>query len=267
MSTQQDKPGTARAQRKWRNLLLDPPFQLKYAGYLVAVALLLGGTLGAGLWKTSQELLVRGEQSVKQSEQIVSLGRELLEESQKVSTVVRLSMQRDPLYQEDPELLAAFNEEAAAQKERLDQQKARLVEQAEALNLQEETLRTFAERLKWSLAAGLLCLVLALACVGIVVTHKLAGPLFKMQRHLQQIQKGNWQLPSGLRKGDDLQGFFETFRETVRSLRRERAEHWALVRQAIDAGGRGESAEQQQALVQLEQLLANHDSSQSAQGE
>jgi nitrogen fixation/metabolism regulation signal transduction histidine kinase len=62
-------------------------------------------------------------------------------------------------------------------------------------------------------------LVVALGIVGIVVTHKVAGPIYKMTRHLQQLRQGSLVEPYPLRKGDDLRECFDELCSAIRTLR------------------------------------------------
>ena len=48
-----------RHQRRLRNYLLDSHFQLKYASYLVGIAVAISVCLGIFLWRTSQEVLAQ----------------------------------------------------------------------------------------------------------------------------------------------------------------------------------------------------------------
>jgi hypothetical protein len=58
---------------------------------------------------------------------------------------------------------------------------------------------------------------------GIVVTHRIAGPIFKMKRLLRELGEGYLRMPTPLRKGDDLQDFFEEFARTVDRLRERKS--------------------------------------------
>jgi len=72
------------------------------------------------------------------------------------------------------------------------------------------------------LVGGLLLLVLLLSLLTIVVTHKVAGPLYKMKKLLAGIDGGNLQLWARLRKGDELQDAFREIDEMLRRLREAR---------------------------------------------
>ena len=225
-------PGGSRRQRRLKNLLLDRHFQLKYTGYLVAIALLLSFSLGLVLFRTSEEVIAQSEKNVSQGSQIVTLGREVVDESHKVSAVVRMNIVKDPVYQNNPDLLDAFNGDADLQDRRLQEQRSRLEAQSRSLHDQAEALRRFQKTLLWTLVGILSALVVAIGLAGIVVTHKVAGPIFKMKRHLIDVAGGDLKVPSGLRKGDELVDFFAAFQSMVVSLRNSREEQLHELEQA-----------------------------------
>lgn len=216
------RPEAGRHQRKLRNLLLDPAFQLKYAGYLVLIAIFLSVTLGFALFRSSSTILEQSEQSVEQGTRIVALGREVVDESRKVSAVVRMNIVKDPVYRDNPDLLEAFNQDADTQNLRLEEQHRRLETQSRSLVAQAEALRRSQRTLTWTLVGLLTALVVGIGLAGIFVTHKVAGPIFKMRRHLRDVAKGRLTVPFGLRKGDELVEFFNGFRDMVLALRESR---------------------------------------------
>ena len=112
-------PTTGRHQRKLKNYLLDPHFQLKYTAYLVAIAVALGGSLGIVLWQTGDAVVAQAQKNVAQGQRVVELGREVVGESRKVSEVVKMNIVKDSVYQDNPVLLEAFTTDAKKQDERL----------------------------------------------------------------------------------------------------------------------------------------------------
>ena len=62
-------------------------------------------------------------------------------------------------------------------------------------------------------------LSVVLAAYGIVLTHKVAGPLFKITNHLDKIRDGKLGVVYNLRKGDQLVDFFEHFKGAHDALR------------------------------------------------
>jgi hypothetical protein len=77
----------------------------------------------------------------------------------------------------------------------------------------------------------LLCLVLT--AYGIVITHKVAGPLYKVRLHLDKIRDGKLGMVYPLRKGDELVDFFEHFKSAHDSLRARTQEDIELLEKAI----------------------------------
>jgi hypothetical protein len=173
-----------RRNRSIRNYLLDAHFQLKYTGYLVGVALLISIVLGLFLWRTSGKV-------VEESARVV-------EESKKVSDVVKMQIKDDPIYGDNPELMKAFNESA--------------VDSDNRVAAQQEKVAVQQRNMLVSVIGGLALLVILIGLVGIYITHKVAGPIYKMKMLLGQVGKGKLDFPrGGLRKGDELQHFFDTF--------------------------------------------------------
>lgn len=248
------KAPSGRHQRSVKNLLLDKKFQLKYTGYLVAIATILSVSLGLILWRTSAQVIRQGERSAAQGEQIVELGRVVVGESRKVSAVVRMNIVKDPIYQDDPDLLAAFNSDAKKQDELLEKQRLQLEQQRSALVEQAVSLQEFHRIMLISLAGILTLLVACIGAAGIFVTHKVAGPIFKMRRHLKEVTEGHLEVPWGLRKGDELVEFFDTFREMVGALRAEREAQIKRL-QEIAQMAQGESPKVAEKLAEFEAEL------------
>jgi len=246
-----------RKQRQLRNLLLDRHFQLKYTGYLVLIAVVISASLGIMLWRTSAQVIRQSERSATHGEQILRLGSEVVAESHKVSAVVRMSIVNDPVYQSQPELLEAFNADAAAQDRRLAAQKKSLQEQRARLVADASNLRSFHTTLLWSLVGLLSLLVVGIGIAGIVVTHKVAGPIFKMKRHLRDVAAGKLDIPWGLRKGDELVEFFEVLREMIQALREQRTEQLERIDEALELLGADVPAERLAALRRLRDELAS----------
>ena len=146
-------------------------------------------------------------------------GRDVLKESQKVSEVVKMSIVKDPVYSESPELLEVFKGDADRQAERLNQQQRTLETQAIALRQRSNEIALQQKIMLWTLTSALTLLVILIVLAGIVVTHKVAGPIFKMKRQIREVGSGKLRVPAPLRKGDDLVHFFAAFEQMVVNLR------------------------------------------------
>ena len=219
MSPQDTRHAKPHYQRKIRNYLLDSRFQLKYTGYLVATAVLLSLTLGTLLWSSSREVIAQSQETVKQGQETVERGQEVVRESQKVSMVVHMNIVKDPVYGSNPELAAVFNESANEQDNRLTAQQTKLESEALALKKRAQDLSHQQTEMFVVLISVLSLLVFCIGIAGIIVTHRVAGPIHKMKRLIGYVGDGHLRLTEKLRKGDELQHFFDTFEKMVNSLR------------------------------------------------
>src|SRR5687768_10121714 len=145
-------PSPGRHQRRMKNYLLDRHFQFKYTGYLVGITLVLSACLGFLLWRTSSTV-------ISQSQEVVRHGREVVEESRKVSAVVQMNIVKDPVYSDNPALLEAFKSDAAEQDDRLKAQQTALESQARDLKLQSAAIKSQQNIMFFALFGALTLLV------------------------------------------------------------------------------------------------------------
>lgn len=74
----------------------------------------------------------------------------------------------------------------------------------------------------WMLGGGLAGLVLLLAAVTIVLTHRIAGPVYKMRKLFATIDGDHLRLSGRLRKSDELQDAFSDFEKMIKRIRDHR---------------------------------------------
>ena len=79
----------------------------------------------------------------------------------------------------------------------------------------------FAAILMRNLLITLGVLVPIMLVFGILITHRVAGPIYKFERHLEAIARGEEQGDCKLRKGDELHDLCERINTAVRVLRRQ----------------------------------------------
>lgn len=211
--------------RSVRNYLLDSRFQLKYTGFLVGVALVISAVTGAVLHSTTRA--------------VVAESSALVDESRKVSEVSRMNI-RD-LASDSPELLATFNREADAH------DRVIAAEQASLLVRQGRMLA--------SLVGGLALMVAFIGVLGIYFTHKVAGPVHKMKGLLRRVGEGSLRVDSRLRRGDELQDFFDTFTQMVSSLRQIEERQLGDVEMAILALESGKREDAVRALGRVREAM------------
>lgn len=141
-----------------------------------------------------------------------------------------LLMQQEGAMQVDDELHALMAQEAA-----------------------EEDAKIF-RQIVIGIVALVLILSLALGFTGIIVTHKVVGPAYKLRLMLGDVAAGTLNIRGGFRKGDELQEVGEAFKDMVKSLKTRRAEELAQLDEAI-AAAKESSADE----AVLEQLTALRD--------
>jgi len=79
-------------------------------------------------------------------------------------------------------------------------------------------------------------LVLSIGGVGILLTHKVAGPLYKISSFFGRIRDNKLgPAPAKLRKGDELQNFYSSFREMHTAIRGRAEEDVRVLENALAA--------------------------------
>ena len=112
----------------------------------------------------------------------------------------------------------------------------------------------------WVLIATGLLLVLGLAIYGIKMTHKVAGPLFKVSLYLAKMRDGRFDKVWNLRKGDQLVDFYEHFKTAHAGVVQMQKDDIAKLQQVIaaaEAAGAGGHA----TVAQLREMLERKEKS------
>jgi nitrogen fixation/metabolism regulation signal transduction histidine kinase len=215
--------------RSVKNYLIDARFQLKYTGYMVGITLVISAMLGGVLLSTTGKVF-------EESRTVGRQGEEVVKKTKAVSAVVQMNIKDQ--YADNPDLAASF---AQASKESDDEIEA----QQQAIRSQQDTLIRQQERTLYEIFVALGVTVVLIGIMGIYVTHKVAGPVYKMKLLLRQVQDGKLKVPPGrLRKGDELQEFFDAFAAMVRELRARQQQEVDDLDAAITAArGSGANAE------------------------
>ena len=115
-------------------------------------------------------------------------------------------------------------------------------------------------RILWAMIVTGLLLVIGLAAYGIKMTHRVAGPLFKVSLYLSKMRGGRYDKVYNLRKGDQLVQFYDHFKAAhggVVKMQRDDIARVAEVIAAAEAAGAG----QHPAIAELRELLARKEKS------
>jgi hypothetical protein len=77
-------------------------------------------------------------------------------------------------------------------------------------------------------------LIVCLGLTGIVITHKVVGPVYKMKLLFREVIRGKLRLAGKLRRGDELQDFFEVYAQMIDALRQRQGAEISQLEAAID---------------------------------
>jgi len=68
-----------------------------------------------------------------------------------------------------------------------------------------------------------LATAIALGLIGLLVTHRIAGPVLVLSRYAQALAEGRFPRMRALRRNDELKAFFQVFRDAIEQLREKQA--------------------------------------------
>ncbi len=109
--------------------------------------------------------------------------------------------------------------------------------QATALLAPDPETRALVERsdrlLLAAFAAIAVLLAAALGLLGVVITHRVAGPVFVMGHYLKVLAEGRFPRMRTLRRSDELKSFFKTFLDAIDDMKMREARHTALLEDAV----------------------------------
>jgi hypothetical protein len=86
----------------------------------------------------------------------------------------------------------------------------------------------------WGIVGFGVVLILSISAVGILITHKVAGPLYKISTFFGRVRDNKLgPTPANLRKGDELQEFYGAFKEMHVSLRSRAEDDVRIIGNAV----------------------------------
>lgn len=80
---------------------------------------------------------------------------------------------------------------------------------------------------------GVVLMAVVLGIWGLIVTHRISGPLYLVARYLDVLAEGQYPDVRPLRKRDELQEFFATFEEAVSAMRSRDTKNLRELEQAL----------------------------------
>lgn len=186
--------------RHQRRYLIDPRFQLKYTGLLVGTVLVVILALGAMIWRTSSVASAQAAMASEQAERALK----------EAATSAKLLKSSASGY-DDPNLAKSLDDDLAAIDREHSKNLAAVKEQRAEVERQRRNMTVL-------LGAGSALLVAVLGILGVFITHRIVGPVFRLKRLLRQVGTARLSISRRLRKGDELEDLFETFVQMTHSL-------------------------------------------------
>ncbi|WP_224243947.1 methyl-accepting chemotaxis protein [Hyalangium gracile] len=205
--------------RRWRNFLIEPKFQLKFAAYLIAVTLVVAAVLGVFLFKNTQALLDEASHSLEARSRAAEASRELSNTALSNELIKKMG---------DPVFVAQLQSTSKAIDERYEAERTAIVAQREALVQRQRTL--------WLVFSGtLIGFLVFVSLTTIVLTHRVAGPLMRIRRMVKDVAAGQIRPPPyGLRETDELKDIFDATRGMMHVLRKQHEDDVLVISHALE---------------------------------
>jgi nitrogen fixation/metabolism regulation signal transduction histidine kinase len=209
--------------RKWRNFLLEPRFQLKFAAYLVSVSLVLAAVLGVFLFRNTKALLDEASHSLEARSRAAEASRELSNATLSNELIKKMG---------DPVFVAQLQAASRTIDERYEAERVAIVAQrAELVRRQRNMWLTF--------VGTLVGFIVLCTLATIVLTHRVAGPLMRIRRMVKDVADGHFRPPPyGLRHNDELKDIFDATRGMVHVLRKQQEDDMLVLSHALERAQR-----------------------------
>ncbi|WP_224366903.1 signal protein [Hyalangium versicolor] len=205
--------------RQWRNFLIEPKFQLKFAAYLITVTLVLAAVLGVFLYRNTRALLDEAGHSLEARSRAADASRELSNTALSNELIQKMG---------DPVFVAQLQATSKAIDERYEAERAAIVGEREALVRHQRNM--------WLVFMGTLGGFLVLITLAtIVLTHRVAGPLMRIRRMVKDVASGQIRPPPyGLRETDELKDIFDATRGMMHVLRKQNEDDVLVLSHALE---------------------------------
>jgi HAMP domain-containing protein len=117
-----------------------------------------------------------------------------------------------------------------------------------------ETLLSADHRMLAIILLASLAVAATLGLLGILITHRIAGPVLVLSRYAEALAQGTYPPMRALRKNDELQEYFELFRLAVERLKAKETAELAEL-ESIAANVSGPAADKLRSVVSRKQAV------------
>ncbi len=223
---------SVRPRRRLRNLVVDWRFQFKYTGILVGTMLGLFAVLGSALYEAANIAAAQAHDAADLANIAEDQAEHAFRETQASSRILRMNQLAEA--DMDPAVVHGIESE-------LDQVDAHAHANVLRIHLQRETVRaqrTLIDRAHHRLLTLLIVSALSLLCLlgalGVVITHRLVGPVFHLKRMFHEVGDGRLDIHDSLRRHDEFVDLFDAFISMVSRLRERHAKEITEFDAALD---------------------------------
>ena len=193
-----------------KNYLINKKFQLKYTFTIVAMLLVVMLVTGFGLYMGMWGSIIENFSKFKVSQNLENVKR--------------------------------ITDYEAARYQKGDYRLEKIFREAELLSAQEkDTLKDALRSVNRSLIPKILILAIFIFLACIFISHKIAGPMYRIERSAEAIQQGNLLVNFRIRKGDEmrdtagaLEEMVETLHDDIKKLKAESIALWDNINMLVE---------------------------------
>lgn len=111
--------------------------------------------------------------------------------------------------------------------------------------------------LLWLIAGTSILMAVAFALFGVLITHRVAGPVYVMSQFVAVLARGRYPIMRPLRRRDELRDFFDRFQAAIEALRAREMEEADALELALERlSGAATTPEAKQAVEALRAMHA-----------
>jgi hypothetical protein len=261
--------------RSWKNLLLNKRYQLRFTLFMVGLSAVLMALLGwwvmavAGRSTTVAINNVLGEEVCKDPAVADEAAAAEAEPSTpEPAPAAEPASGRPKVTIEESEMQILDSPPAAKKEAPAEDAGALRAKYDECRDHQSAQIAKLESRKRlifWVLIGVGSMLVIGLLFYGIKMTHRVAGPLHKVQLYMAKLKDGKYDAVYNLRKGDHLVDFYAHFKLAHAGMKKWQEEDVARLKAVIASAEEGKlegrSPELAAALADLKALLARKEAS------
>ena len=172
---------------KRRNYFIKRKFQLKYTLSIVAILAVVMITSGVGIYFGMWGSIIENFSQFKVS--------------QNLETAKRIADYEDARYRKG------------------DYRLSRIFREAELLSVQQkDALKNALKAVNRSMFPKVMLLAVIIFIAGIIISHKIAGPMYRIEKSAEAISNGDLSVSFRIRKGDEMKEASSALEEMVDSL-------------------------------------------------